>query len=107
LARAGCCGNRFPRAFPSSQNSVNARVVEPLHQAAGPARLNKFYAATLSQSEVNAHIVVRNIAGATTNLIDLFPQCSFHGNSSANPIPIRSRADGLDPNPVVGICAPI
>ena len=89
---------------------VRLDVLQGLHEAAGPAYLQQLHLLRFPDSEVDAEIVLREVAAAAAHFIDLrvkvflARQMRDALDSRADAGAIRFCADGFDFDPIVS-CA--
>src|ERR1700687_603773 len=98
-----CLFDHLARALGYNRNSVQRQIRKAFHQPAGPADLEIFDLIHRLQAEVNAHIVVGNIAGAASDLIDLLARSRLQHETSPDTAAVRACADGFDLDPMIWV----
>jgi hypothetical protein len=82
-------------------NGVMAESGEPLDVAIGPPHHDGRHRCPPAQTEVDADVVVREIASATSHVGGLARPLDFEPHSRTNRIAIVRRSDQLQGDPVV------
>src|SRR5262249_19608929 len=94
-------GFNLPRAFFDDKDLSHCYVVQRINSAARPSHFNCFHFGRLAEAEMNAQVVLRIVATAAANLVNLRPAVSDDLDPRACRRPIRFHPDQLDRNPVV------
>src|SRR6267378_5750119 len=95
-------------AFFDEDHLVRLDVLQGFHEAAGPANLEDLDVFGFADAEVNAQIILRKIAAAAADIVDLRMQTLLAGtmryafDACADAAAIGFRANGLDFDPIVG-----
>src|SRR5262249_13582508 len=96
-------GRRFnlPRALFDEYDLARRHVVQSVNHAARPSRFDRLRLRRLAQAEMDAQVVLRIVAAATANLVNLCLAISDNLDSGAHAVAVRLHADEFDRNPVV------
>src|SRR5262250_914828 len=102
LRRAVRCWQRRQRLsvldpFPFNDriDVVAGNILERLHITIRPANLDRFYLVGGAQAEVQAQVVLRQVAPPAANFTELLDTGGADGHASANRGPVALRADEL------------
>src|SRR5216683_2966269 len=83
----------LPTAFLQRVDGIGGKVFKSLDQAAGPAHLHPINLCRSAEAEMDAHVVIGNVAGAAAHFVNKSARARFHGNASADAVAV-----GFDPN---------
>ena len=75
---------------------IQRRICETFEQSTGPANLHPLDLVGLAQSEVHAHVVVRDVTRSAAHFIDVESNFALDANSRTNAIPIGFCPDKTD-----------
>ena len=88
-----------PSAFRQSNKAVGLSARKYLTVAVWPANFDADYLRAASKSEMQAHIIIRDVAGAAAHLLNIFVIADNHGNLGADAVSVglRSSRDHTQP----------
>src|ERR1700686_2343444 len=87
--------------FLDDVDGVDAEIVEFFEEAAGPADLDPIDFRCGPQTEVYAHVIVGDEAGAAAHFVYEDAGAGFHADARADSIAIRFCADGAESHPMI------
>ncbi len=90
-------------AFLERVNCIDRQVFKAFDQAAGPADLDPIDLGGGAEAEVDAHVVIGDVAGTTANFIDERSRAGFHRDLRTDAVAIGFAADGVKRYPVIAI----
>src|SRR6266567_2098065 len=82
----------LPTAFLQRVDGIRGKIFKSLDQTAGPAHLRPINLCRSAEAEMDAHVVVGNIAGAAAHFVNESARTRFHRNAGADAVAI-----GFDP----------
>ena len=88
-------------AFEQRDEAIGGAAGKRFSITIGPANFNAAYHCAASKSEVQAHIVIGDVAGATANLLLVFVIIRNNHDLGADTIPIRLRSAGDHAEPMI------
>src|ERR1700675_745836 len=91
-----------PFAFFHNIESVRRKVLQDLGAAGRPANLNPIDFVGGAQSKVHPQIILREVAAAAANFINLRERACNHSHLRTQSESVAARADQLNRDPVVG-----
>src|ERR1700674_2862178 len=89
-------------AFFHNIETVRRKVLQDLSAAGRPANLNPIDFVRGPQSKMHPQVILREIAAAAANLIDLGERACNHSHLRTQTESVAARADELNCDPVVG-----
>jgi len=92
-----------PFSFLNRVNLIRGKIAETLYQPAGPGDFDAIDLASGSQAEVQPKVVLRKIAAASANFIELRKFSSAHREARADSGAVTFRALQVEFNPVISI----
>src|SRR5215472_1933676 len=84
-----------PFPFNDRIDVVAGNILERLRITIAPANLNRFYLVGGAQTEVQAQVVLRQVAPPAANFAELLDTAGMDGHAGANRGPVALRADEL------------
>src|SRR6185369_8766698 len=83
-------------AFFDGQDFIDARARDLIHDAARPADFDQINLRPLLQAEVQAHVVLRNVAAAAAHFVYLRQVAGDNFDLRADAVAVALLADGAD-----------
>ncbi len=99
----GACDDGRARAFFESVNGVGGKVAEFFEETAGPADLDSIDFGGSAETEVDAHVVIGDKAGAAADFVHESARADFQGDFRADAIAIGLDTDGAEGDPVIAV----
>src|SRR5713101_6624661 len=94
--QSGLGGRRIDQragTLSQSVDGIGGKIFKSLDQTTGPAHLHPINLCRSAEAEMDAHVVIGNVAGAAAHFVNKSARARFHGNASADAVAV-----GFDPN---------
>ena len=84
-----------------SVDGIRGKIFKSLDQAAGPAHLHPINLCRSAEAEMDAHVVVGNVAGASAHFVNEGARARFHRDAGADAVAVGFDPDCPKGDPVV------
>src|SRR5260370_34634848 len=93
----------LPTAFLQRVDGIRGKIVKSRDQTAGPAHLHPINLCRSAAAEMDAHVVIGNIAGAAAHFVNESTRARFHRNASPDAVAVGFAPDRAKRDPVVAV----
>src|SRR6266851_7089940 len=104
--QSGLGGRRIDQragTLSQSVDGIGGKVFKSLHQAAGPANLDPVDLSGGAEAEMDAHVVIGNVAGAAAHFVNESARARFYGDLRADAVAVGFDPDCPKGDPVVRV----
>src|SRR6266851_1471246 len=93
----------LPTAFLQRVDGIGGKIFKSLDQAAGPAHLHPINLCRSAEAEMDAHVVIGNVAGAAAHFVNESARACFHRDSCPDAVAVGFDPDRPKRDPVVPV----
>src|SRR5260370_26452473 len=104
--QSGLGGRRIDQragTLSQSVDGIRGKIFKSFDQAAGPAHLHPINLCRSAEAEMDAHIVIGNVAGAAQHFVNESARTRFHRNAGADAVAVGFDPDCPKGDPVVRV----